>query len=339
MICERSSALLSGDLISLGNILKVCDMETIMLGAHLRRAAIVSDYIGDSIFCHFETDFSFHGRFVIPPQWCVMGCVHRTLKASGCSGMPICSDTAFTVMPAGTSEFILGPGSRVTLVLMPLQRLQRKFAQLVHPELEVPARLLGLFNLAGTALGVSLRLGYESMRERVAREHAPGKPAEDMEIALDRLLENHLLAGLSAPADDRPHSSRGRRAHYQIVQRAEQYMRENMRRVIYLDEMCNAAGVSERALRYAFDDVYGVSPNRYLCMLRLCTAFRALVFADASRRSVKSVALSCGLWDLSRFAESYRQMFGELPRDTLMREPPADMAPAFESRNASATRH
>lgn len=45
--------------------------------------------------------------------------------------------------------------------------------------------------------------------------------------------------------------------------------------------------------------------------------------ADGGRRSVKSIALSCGLWDLSRFADNYRKVFGELPRDTLMRAPGA----------------
>jgi AraC family ethanolamine operon transcriptional activator len=118
--------------------------------------------------------------------------------------------------------------------------------------------------------------------------------------------------------------SRGRRTHYLILQRAENFMRANLRRDIYLNEMCDAAGVSERALRYVFDDLLGTSPNRYLSMLRLCTACRCLSMADASRRSVKSVALSCGLWDLSRFADNYRRIFGELPRDTLLRTPPAN---------------
>jgi AraC family ethanolamine operon transcriptional activator len=105
------------------------------------------------------------------------------------------------------------------------------------------------------------------------------------------------------------------------VQRVEQFMRINLRNDIYINEMCHAAEVSERALRYAFDDLLGISPNRYLTMLRLCTACRSLASSDVSRRSVKSVALSCGLWDLSRFADSYRRVFGELPHDTLMRSP------------------
>lgn len=46
---------------------------------------------------------------------------------------------------------------------------------------------------------------------------------------------------------------------------------------------------------------------------------------DASRHSVKSIALNCGLWDLSKFAGKYRQLFGELPSDTLLRSPPVGL--------------
>ena len=59
------------------------------------------------------------------------------------------------------------------------------------------------------------------------------------------------------------------------------YMRANLRRDIYSQELCQAAGASERGLRYAFDDLLGIPPNRYLAMLRLCTAHRSLVTAEA----------------------------------------------------------
>jgi AraC family ethanolamine operon transcriptional activator len=333
MIAKGAGALLPQDLITLSSVLKVCDMDTVVLGAHLKAAAIDSEVVGDSIFCHIETDFSFRGRFAIPADWCLLGYLHDANHASGCNGTPISSGTAFTVFPGGSSEFVFGADSCAYIMLLPLQRLRQKFAQLVHPDLDIPARLLAMFNLSGSQLGATLSANFQKVHQhlfRDVRENAVAGPLIEKE--LDTLLENHLLAGLSAQSDDRPHCSRGRRAHYQIVQRAEHYMRENLRRVIYLDELCKAAGVSERALRYAFDDLLGLSPNRYLSMLRLCTAFRALSTADASRRSVKSVALSCGLWDLSRFADHYRHTFGELPRDTLMRAPPAEPTSPFAAR-------
>ncbi len=332
MTAENAGALLPQDLISLTGVLKVCDMETVVLGAHHKRAAVDSEVVGDSVFCHIETDFSFRGRFAIPSDWCLLGCLRDAKNASGCAGTPISSGTAFTVFPGSVSEFVFGADSRAIIMLVPLQRLKQKFARLVHPELEIPARLLAMFSLAGSQLGTTLSANFEKVHQHLFRDSRTADSVSLVEKELDTLLENHLLAGLSAQSDDRPQCSRGRRAHYLFVQRAEIYLREYMRRVIVLDELCKAAGVSERALRYAFDDLLGLSPNRYLSMLRLCTAFRALAVADASRRSVKSVALSCGLWDLSRFADHYRHTFGELPRDTLMRAPPAEMSPPSAAR-------
>jgi AraC family ethanolamine operon transcriptional activator len=326
MIAETSVGQLPQDLILLSTILKICDIETVVLGAPHRRAVIDSETCGDAIFCNIETDFPFRGRFAVPTDWCVIGCVHETQKAVACSGVPLTAGMAFTVLPSGISECVFGPDSRVTLMLIPLVRLQRAFAEMVHVDLEMPARLLSLFNITGTPVGLTLRSQFEKISQYLTYKNRPHDAEAAMGNEVELLLQNHLLAGLRAQTGDRPQCTRGRRAHYAIVQRAEQFMRENMRRVIYLDEMCGAAGVSERALRYAFEDLFEVSPNRYLSMLRLCTAFRALASADSSRRSVKSVALSCGLWDLSRFAEHYRIMFGELPRDTLMRKPAAEIA-------------
>ncbi len=325
MIAKNAGAFSPDELIALTGVLKVCDMDTVVLGAHDKRAAIDSKVVGGSVFCHIETSFSFRGRFAIPAGWCLLGCLLQGNNASSCDGTPISSDVAFTIYPGRISEFVFDAQSRAVIMLVPQQRLRHTFARLVHPDMEIPACLLTPFNLRSSQLGNTLLANFEKIRRHLCQSPRENTPSSMMEKELDGLLENHLMAGLRAKADDRLHCSRGRRSHCQIVRRAEYYMRENMRRVIHLDELCKAACVSERSLRYAFDDLLGLSPNRYLSMLRLCSAFRALVAAEASRRTVKSVALSCGLWDLSRFADHYRHAFGELPSDTLMRAPPVEI--------------
>ncbi|MDO1528439.1 helix-turn-helix domain-containing protein [Fulvimonas sp. R45] len=319
------------DLISLGSALHVCEMELVLLDASGPRAAVDSRVFSEAIFCSGETGFPFRGRFVLPVDWCMIGHIHHTPEGSWCHGTDLRSGMSFTVMPEGISEFMLRAGSRVSAVLVPLEQLRRKFAELEPHQGDIPARLLSLFTLSDAAVAHELGVRFEQIRSRLIERRGSSDEEALKGEDVDALLENHLLAGLSARAEDRPQCTRGRRAHYLIVQRAEQFMRANMRQDIYINEMCNAAGVSERALRYAFDDLLGISPNRYLSMLRLCTACRSLSLSDASRRSVKSVALSCGLWDLSRFADHYRRVFGELPRDTLMR------APGMEPLSASAS--
>lgn len=313
----------SPDLVTLCGILKVCELELVLLGKQGPKALVDSLASERAICFSGEVNFAFRGRFALPPGWCLFGFLHLTSQDSWCHGTPLASGMAFTVFPEGISEFVLSMGSRVTGVLVPQQRLVDKYVELSPHQPDVPVRAISLFNLSDDERARALRAKFDAVRERVLHASHQG-PVSDAEV--DALIETHLIAALSVKPEDRPACSRGRRTHYLAVQRAEEFMRRNLRRDIYITELCNAAGVSERALRYAFDDLLGVSPNRYLSMLRLCTACKNLTLSDASRRSVKSVALSCGLWDLSRFADHYRRVFGELPRDTLMRAPPFEAA-------------
>jgi len=311
----------SYDLVSLSGALRVCEMEVVLLDSIGPQIAMGSQTVGEAIFCSGRANFSFRGRFVLPVDWCMVGYVHHTPEGSWCHGTDLSAGMSFTVMPEGISEFMLRASSRVSVMLVPLERLRRKLAELDLHQVAVSAHQPSLFMLSGSDLARDHAAAFDRISE-----HLASGSALDADAA-DALLASHLQAGLAANAADRPQCTRGRRTHYVIVQRVEQFMRANMRQDIYLSEMCNAAGVSERALRYAFNDLLGLSPNRYLSMLRLCTACRSLSLSDASRRSVKSVALSCGLWDLSRFADHYRRVFGELPSDTLMRAPTMEFAP------------
>ncbi|WP_199101016.1 AraC family transcriptional regulator [Dyella sp. ASV21] len=321
---ENAAGLHSPDLVTLSGILKICELELVLLGKQSPKAFADSLAVEDAVLFSGEVDFAFRGRFAVPPQWCMFGYIHHTSSESWCHGTPLGSDMAFTVVPEGISEIMLSAGTRITAVMVPLLRLHTRFADLKPFQMELPSRALSLFQLAEDGRGALLRSLMEDLRDRVLGDETAMSTLQDYNV--NDLLEVHLLAGLAARGEDRPVCSRGRHAHYQVVQRAEDFMRQNLRRDIYLNELCSAAGVSERALRYAFDDLLGVSPNRYLSMLRLCMACKNLTLSDASRRSVKSVALSCGLWDLSRFADHYRRVFGELPRDTLMRSPPLELA-------------
>lgn len=335
MNIETPVGQLPQDLILLGNILKICDLDTIVLGVPERKSVLHSETFGDTTVCGIASGFPFRGQFSVPPDWCLIGCVHETQKSVACNGVPLEPGMAFTVLPHGVSEWVFGSGSRVTLLLLPLERLQQMAAGMEAIDRELQGRVLSLFNTKGTPVGLALRAQFETISQRLTEQNRSQGADVSIRNELDLLLKNHLLVGHTAQPSDRPQCTRGRRVHYSIVQRAELFMRENMQRVIYLEEICGAAGVSERALRYAFEAMFAVSPNRYLSLLRLCSAFRLLAAADASRRSVKSVALSCGLWDLSRFAEHYRNLFGELPRDTLARKPPVFVGSLSELRETA----
>jgi len=320
---HHEDGLRSYDLVTLGGVLRVCDLEMVLLDDNGPRAAIHSQVHDEALFCAIRCGFRFRGRFMLPLDWCMVGFVHDGgSRESWCHGTALQAGSVVTVLPDGITEISLSAGSRLTLLLAPIRRLQLKFSEINLRSVTPPGQALATFIAGDDAWSRQLATRYEHLHRCLA---SPDDLLRADEV--DGLLDAHVQASLGAGAANRPICPRGRRAYYLMLQRAENFMRANMRRDICMEEICEAAGGSERALRYAFEHLLGTSPKRYLSMLRLCAACHGLSMADSSRRSVKAIALSCGLWDLSRFAENYRRVFGELPRDTLMRSPPLGATP------------
>ena len=83
-------------------------------------------------------------------------------------------------------------------------------------------------------------------------------------------------------------------------------------------DLCNSIGASRRKLQYCFQDALGINPVAYLRAVRL-NAVRRELLAGRPGASVQAVAACWGFWHLSRFSGEYRQLFGELPSQTLRR--------------------
>jgi AraC family ethanolamine operon transcriptional activator len=105
----------------------------------------------------------------------------------------------------------------------------------------------------------------------------------------------------------------------EAVSRAEAYMRRHLDGTPPLGRLCRLTGLSERSLRNAFYSVYGMSPTRYMRVLRLRGVHRALREGPSNRATVTTVATHYGFYELGRFAGTYRAAFGETPSDTLRR--------------------
>ena len=106
-------------------------------------------------------------------------------------------------------------------------------------------------------------------------------------------------------------------SQHEVVRRAEERFETAGEKPVSLADLCLAAGVSARALQYAFRDLYGVSPIRYFKLRRLHKAHRSLKSAVPERSAVKRAALEAGLTDLGRFSVEYRALFGQSPSATL----------------------
>lgn len=84
-----------------------------------------------------------------------------------------------------------------------------------------------------------------------------------------------------------------------------------------IPELCKIAKLSERNLQYGFKEYLGITPIRYLRLLRLNGVRRDLLISNNKKDRVIDVALNWGFIELGRFAREYRQLFQELPSATL----------------------
>jgi AraC-like DNA-binding protein len=88
---------------------------------------------------------------------------------------------------------------------------------------------------------------------------------------------------------------------------------------VTLPQLCSVARASERTVRDAFYQSFGMSPSVYLRIAALREVRRVLVGCPMSRDAVTRAASDFGFFHLSRFAAYYRALFGESPSQTVMR--------------------
>jgi AraC-like DNA-binding protein len=166
------------------------------------------------------------------------------------------------------------------------------------------------------ALGAEIfRLGSQPLGLQLT-EHAYGD------------LVDALVGTLLMPWD-RETATTFRMTHYQrlpIVRRVEEFMRSNLGEPLMLHDICGVARASERAVEYAFRDVYGVGAKQYLKLLRLNQVRQELKGPLGDALTVKEIAQRFGFRHMGHFSTRYRQLFGETPQQTRGQR---DAAPAF----------
>jgi AraC family ethanolamine operon transcriptional activator len=146
---------------------------------------------------------------------------------------------------------------------------------------------------------------------RLADGNGTGERGSGGREVLDPLIDElAALAAAGAPALARPSYAERMRQ----LRRFEQLANERIGERLSIPALCEEIGVAQRTLEQGFRDHLGLSPRRYLTVLRLHAARRALLLD--SDLPVATLARRCGINHPGRFACDYRTLFGELPTET-----------------------
>jgi AraC-like DNA-binding protein len=144
--------------------------------------------------------------------------------------------------------------------------------------------------------------------------------------ALARQLEEQLIFELACAVHRRryPDCSQPARGVPQrrcLMARAEDYLRANLSEPFSLTDFAAATGTNHRTLQRQFRSVYGVTPQVWFRSMKLNAIRRELQQSGGTGERISDIAMRWGFLHLGRFAEEYRRLFGERPKDTVTRSP------------------
>ncbi|GAA0788819.1 AraC family transcriptional regulator [Marinobacterium sediminicola] len=137
--------------------------------------------------------------------------------------------------------------------------------------------------------------------------------------AFIRDIEQALIKGIltSQPhnySDDVKNALRNNLPSYLI--KTIDYLKENARNEIHMDDIEWISGVSRNKLYSDFKRYIGMPPTAYLKRIRM-SGVRTDIIKSMGEESISTLALNWGFNHLGRFSTDYKNIFGETPSETL----------------------
>lgn len=233
----------------------------------------------------------------------------RAVTAGHSSGLVLLPDQLNTVRWTAEAEQLI--------LKVPRWRLESHLADLIGHRVDEVIDFDFSFDMT-TPRGRSLLAAVDFMARELDR---PGGIAE-MPVAREQLETFVLTQLLSAvpspytgelarPADAVPRSR---------LKPVIEYMKINADEALTPQELARVGCMSVRTLHATFQQELGISCMAYLRRLRLDHVRAELLRAGRGDARVTDVAMRWGFFHPSRFAQQYRQRFGELPSDTVKRQ-------------------
>ncbi|HML93996.1 MAG TPA: helix-turn-helix domain-containing protein [Thermodesulfobacteriota bacterium] len=158
---------------------------------------------------------------------------------------------------------------------------------------------------------------------RLAEGNAPLFENRDIRKGIEHSVLEIQLAVLSRTLDaPAARNKRGSISHEFIIKRSIDFLKANSYEPLHLLDLCSALGVKMRTLYYAFQEFYGISPIKYLRLVRYAGVRRDLINADPKRTTVTEIAVRWHFWHFGRFSVEYKSLYDESPSATLSKAGP-----------------
>lgn len=303
---------------AVGETIKVIEMDAVQLQSRPLRARRIIVRLGPGVLMFHSTNRPLRTRTRVQDGF-VAFVAFGPQAAGTLNGLPVGPDRVLACASGIEVEFVVVGGYESVSFFLPPDDIRAHLrGRHRQDEFRLPngVELLQPSSAAAHGLyGCGRRLA-----DVAARQPEVFDVPQTQAVAQIDLLETLLATLGSAGHVESAAEDLTRQAHSRVVQIAEDYALSHTAERLYVTDLCEAAGVSERTLQYAFKEVMGMTPVAYLARLRLHRVRHALRTATQASTTVTTEALRWGFWHFGDFSRAYKDCFGELPSDTLRRK-------------------
>ena len=221
-------------------------------------------------------------------------------------------------MPAslpGPLDALMSSGHSQLIVLISIEFLQRVLPEDSHVRLikavqsrcfALPPEVISSFSRWGNALLGTVRQDPNRFDRPVVTE-----------TISQQLVDWLLHFGACLPPPGSMSSLSKRKAG---LARSLEFLRQQESPRISIADLCRVSGISERSLRYAFREEFGISPMDFMRRRRMHAARQMLYCAKPGQTTIAKIAAEQGFYEFGRFAADYRRYFGTRPSQTLRQQ-------------------
>jgi len=229
-------------------------------------------------------------------------------------GQPVAFDDVIIQRCGTEAEYLSAPLWDSVVFAIPEAELVQQLTDITHDDPEAILHGLSVARLTPQLAAQVRQASLAYLDTAASFQAAPGARSLLPEMA-------HFLVRLMARAlvSARPprHVKAGLNRQRQVIRKAEDYVAHLTNQPLRIGQLCHEIDVSERTLRDAFYKVTDTSPLAYLKTQQLNRVYRVLRDVDPDEVLIKQVAVANGFSHPGQFSRDYKQLFGELPSETL----------------------
>lgn len=278
------------------------------------RADLLTAISGKQILNYGSYNLALHAQGTMPESHLTLGFVLVNREATSLNGFHLDGPALVVMREGSTLDYRLAPGTEWLAFQVTGESLER----LGIDPAKLPKTPIGHRSPLSGRLGRELQGAILALQELGAPPPTIAAP-ESFGKTIFASVMDALQAALQGDGRGGTEARRYHAADYRLVRQALDYIDANITETLQIGMLCSELETNWRSLERAFTRLLGVTPKRYVQLARLARARRLLMQSRQAGLSVGEIAISCGIGHLGRFSQVYRDVFGELPSETLSR--------------------